>query len=68
MILACKDDDILSMFPEYKPQFDKIRRALSIWIEEVKKDLRYMDDHTWETRKEFAEWAKNTTYNTIEIK
>ena len=65
MILDSKDDDILSSFPEYKSQFDMVRRALCIWLENVKNDLRYMDTHTWEDKKSFAEWAKTTTNSAI---
>lgn len=65
MILDQKDDDVLSSFPEYRPKFDMIRRALCIWLENVKNDLRYMDTHTWEDKKSFAEWAKTTTNSAI---
>lgn len=65
MILDSKDDDILSSFPEYKSQFDMVRRALCIWLESVKNDLKYMDTHTWEDKKSFAEWAKTTTNASI---
>ena len=65
MILDQKDDDVISSFPEYKPQFDRVRKALCIWLEEVKKDLKYMDNNTWETKKDFAEWAKQTTNSMI---
>ena len=65
MILDSKDDDILSSFPEYKSQFDMVRRALCIWLENVKNDLRYMDTHTWEDKKSFAEWAKTATNASI---
>ena len=65
MILDQKDDDVISSFPEYKPQFDTIRRALCEWLENVKSDLRYMDNTTWETKKDFAEWAKQTTNSMI---
>ena len=65
MILDQKDDDVISLFPEYKPQFDAVRRALCGWLENVKSDLRYMDNTTWETKKDFAEWAKQTTNSAI---
>jgi hypothetical protein len=65
MILHNQDDDVVSAFPEYKAQFDIIRRKLSIWITKVKKDLEYMLDNTWETKKEFAEWAKQSSCSTI---
>ena len=65
MILDSKDDDILSSFPEYRSHFDMARRALCIWLENVKNDLRYMDTHTWEDKKSFAEWAKTTTNASI---
>ena len=65
MILDQKDDDILSFFPEYRQQFDNIRRKLCIWLEKVKNDLKYMDNNNWETKKEFAEWAKQSTCSMI---
>ena len=65
MILDQKDDDVLSSFPEYRPKFDMVRRALCIWLENVKNDLRYMDTHTWKDKKSFAEWAKTTTNASI---
>lgn len=65
MILDQKDDDVISSFPEYKSQFDTVRRALCEWLENVKSDLRYMDNTTWETKKDFAEWAKQTTNSMI---
>ena len=65
MILDQKDDDVLSSFPEYRPKFNMVRRALCIWLENVKNDLRYMDTHTWEDKKSFAEWAKTTTNASI---
>ena len=65
MILDQKDDDVISSFPEYKPQFDAVRRALCEWLENVKSDLRHMDNTTWETKKDFAEWAKQTTNSMI---
>ena len=33
--------------------------------ENVKNDLKYMDTHTWEDKKSFAEWAKTTTNASI---
>ena len=65
MILDQKDDDVLSSFPEYRPQFDEVRRAFCVWLEAVKSDLRYMDARNWDDRKKFAEWAKGTTCPSI---
>lgn len=65
MILDQKDDDVLSSFPEYRPQFDEVRRAFCVWFEAVKSDLRYMDARNWDDRKKFAEWAKGTTCPSI---
>ena len=65
MILDQKDDDVLSSFPEYRPQFDEVRRAFCVWLEAVKKDLRDMDARNWDDRKKFAEWAKGTTCPSI---
>ena len=65
MILDQKDDDVLSSFPEYRPQFDEVRRAFCVWLEAVKNDLRDMDARNWDDRKKFAEWAKGTTCPSI---
>ena len=65
MILDQKDDDVLSSFPEYRPQFDEVRRAFCVWLEAVKRDLRYMNARNWDNRKKFAEWAKGTTCPSI---
>lgn len=65
LLLDEKDDDIVSSFPEFRPQFDNIRRLFCIWLEEVKKDLRYMDNHRWKDRRSFSEWANNTTCPSI---
>ena len=65
MILDQKDDDLLSLFPEYKPQFDTVRNLFCVWLEKVKDDLRYMSSHSWEDQKSFAEWAKGTTCQSI---
>ena len=60
MILDHKDDDVISAFPEYRPQFDEIRAKYCVWFEKIKNDLEYMKENKWENKKEFAEWAKNT--------
>lgn len=65
MILDSKDDDILSSFPEYRPQFDNVREHLISWVNNVRKDLIYMSNNTWETKRDFAEWAKTTTCSSI---
>lgn len=68
ILLDEADDDILSHFPEYKEDFDKVRRAFSIWLEALKKDLYIsIGKHTLD-RKTFAEWAKNTVYPSIIFK
>ena len=60
LILKEQDDDVVSNFPEYKDDFDTIRRAFSIWIQGVKDDLNVaVTKHTLD-KKTFAEWAKTT--------
>lgn len=65
MILDSKDDDVLSFFPEYTPAFNRIKHLLFTWLNGIREDLRYMSTNTWEDRKSFAEWAKNSTYSPI---
>lgn len=60
-ILDHKDDDVLSAFPEYTPQFNVVKNLFNQWIEKIKQDINYMQSCTWETRKDFAEWAQTTT-------
>lgn len=58
IILKEQDDDILAYFPEYKEQFDRVRRGLSLFIERLKKSLRDGYKIDKRDRKQFAEWAK----------
>lgn len=65
LILNSKDDDIISSFPEYKPQFEEVRSKLISWVENIKKDLLEMKSMTWNNKKDFAEWTKDKTYPPI---
>lgn len=57
IILEEEDDDILAYFPEYKPDFDRIRRLLSIYITDIKKTLKEAENKLKLDRKEYAKWA-----------
>lgn len=57
IILEEEDDDILAYFPEYKPDFDRIRRLLSIYITDIKKALKEAKSKLKLDRKEYAKWA-----------
>lgn len=57
IILEEEDDDILAYFPEYKPDFDRIRRLLSIYITDIKKALKEAENKLKLDRKEYAKWA-----------
>nr|DAK84678.1 MAG TPA: RNA ligase [Caudoviricetes sp.] len=57
IILEEEDDDILSYFPEYKPDFDRIRRLLSIYITNVKESLEEANNRLILARKEYSRWA-----------
>lgn len=57
IILEEEDDDILAYFPEYKPDFDRIRRLLSIYITDIKKALKEAKNKLKLDRKEYAKWA-----------
>lgn len=65
LILDSKDDDIISSFPEYKPQFEEVKNKLVTWAENIKKDLLEMKSMTWDNKKDFAEWTKTKTYPPI---
>lgn len=57
IILEEEDDDILAYFPEYKPDFDRIRRLLSVYITDIKKTLKEAKNKLKLDRKEYAKWA-----------
>lgn len=65
MIKDHKDDDVLSSFPEYKPQFDDIRNKLSNWMIELKNDIDEMKSLKFESRKDLAIWAKEKSFSSI---
>lgn len=65
MIKDHKDDDVLSSFPEYKPQFDDIRNKLSNWMIELKNDIDEMKSLKFESRKNLAMWAKEKSFSSI---
>ena len=65
MIKDHKDDDVLSSFPEYKPQFDDIRNKLSNWMIELKNDIDEMKALKFESRKDLAMWAKEKSFSPI---
>lgn len=65
MIKDHKDDDVLSSFPEYKPQFDDIRNKLSNWMIELKNDIDEMKSLKFESRKDLAMWAKEKSFSSI---
>ena len=65
MIKDRKDDDVLSSFPEYKPQFDDIRNKLSNWMIELKSDIDEMKSLKFESRKDLAMWAKEKSFSSI---
>ena len=54
IILDEEDDDILAYFPEYKVDFDRIRRLLSIYITDIKKSLKEAENRLKLDRKEYA--------------
>ena len=63
MIINSLDDDAIQAFPEYRPKFEKVKSQLSKWIDDINKDIEYLKSNSWNNQKEFAEWAKETTYS-----
>lgn len=68
LILDEQEDDVLSYFPEYKDDFDRIRRLLSIYIEKIKDDLRNAENKLHWERKIYATWALQQTNQKILFK
>ena len=61
LILAEQEDDILSYFPEYTEDFNRIRRLLSNYISAIKKDLTIAENKLSLDRKDYALWAVKRT-------
>ena len=57
IILDEEDDDIISYFPEYKPDFERIRAKLNIYTTEVRKSLEMAKSMLYLDKKEYAAWA-----------
>lgn len=68
MVLDETEDDILAFFPEYKPDFDRIRRGLSILITNIKNDLSSIEAYINEDKKIFAEKAKKSIMSDVLFK
>lgn len=68
LILEGQDDDILGYFPEYKEDFDKIRRGLSLLITHFKDLLNKGEKYKSLNKKDFAIWAKEFQYNNLLFK
>lgn len=58
IILSQQDDDILAYFPEYKKDFERIRKGLSLFISNIKKDLRNYKSEPLMNKKDFAQKIK----------
>ena len=65
IILDESEDDVLGYFPEYKPDFDRIRRKLGIFIQYLKNIVNKADEFPKDSRKSFAERAKEYKNNDI---
>lgn len=68
LILEGQDDDVLGYFPEYKEDFDKIRRGLSLLIAHFKDLLNKGEKYKSLNKKDFAIWAKEFQYNNLLFK
>ena len=68
MILDQKEDDLLSSFPEYQEQFDIVKKSFKEWVNKIKRDLDYIKEHKWDNKKDFAEWAKLSSYPPISFR
>ena len=63
-----QDDDVIAYFPEYKEQFDRIRRGLSLFITHLKSLLSDGEKLYKLDKKEFAENIKIYKYKDILFK
>lgn len=68
LIMDEQDDDVIAYFPEYKEQFDRIRRGLSLFITHLKSLLSDGGKLYKLDKKEFAENIKIYKYKDILFK
>lgn len=68
LIMDEQDDDVIAYFPEYKEQFDRIRRGLSLFITYLKGLLSDGEKLYKLDKKEFAENIKTYKYKDILFK
>lgn len=68
LIIEEQDDDILGHFPEYKDDFDRIRRGLSLFITRLKTMLKDGQKQSAKSKKDFALCVKDYKYKDILFK
>lgn len=68
LIMDEQDDDVIAYFPEYKEQFDRIRRGLSLFITHLKSLLSDGEKLYKLDKKEFANNIKLYKYKDILFK
>ena len=68
LIMDEQDDDVIAYFPEYKEQFDRIRRGLSLFITHLKSLLSDGEKLYKLDKKEFADNIKLYKYKDILFK
>ena len=62
LILNEQDDDILAYFPEYKEQFDRVRRGLSKMIQNMKNGISTTEKWKELNKKDFSANIKDFKY------
>ncbi len=68
LIMNEQDDDVIAYFPEYKEQFDKIRRGLSNLIQNMKNGIDEIKKWKELDKKDFAAKIKDFKYKDILFK
>ena len=68
LIMDEQDDDVIAYFPEYKEQFDKIRRGLSNLIQNMKNGIDEIKKWKELDKKDFAAKIKDFKYKDILFK
>ena len=65
MIKAKGDDDFLSIYPEYFEHFERVRKLLCSFIDECIDAFKEFNHFEFETRKDFALWAKEKRFSPL---